>query len=404
VCARPAASAIERTYVIARTAFVSTYPPRQCGIATFTHHLAAAMGEREIVVLLPPERGIPYPLEVHHRIRRDERADYGQAARAAAACVDVVSIQHAYGIWGGNDGEYVLDFVRSLDVPAVVTLHTVLATPTPHQRAILTELTAGVAATVVMSKSAAKLLTTAYGIPARRVEIIPHGVPDLPPADPGAIKSGLGLDGRQVVLSFGLVGPDKGYELAIDALPAVAAAHPGVQYVIVGATQPDLLARDGEAYRASLVARVESLGMAGHVQFVDRFVGRVELTRWLHAADAVVTPSPNLNQTHSGPLSYAMGAGRAVVSTPFAYATEALADGRGVLVPAGSSLGLATALNDLLGDVSLREAIGRKAYAYTRKMVWSTVGADYRRLFDRVGAAAPLAALGPPLGMAALNA
>lgn len=362
------------------------------------------MGEREIVVLLPPERGIPYPLEVHHRIRRDERPDYGQAARAVAGCVDVVSIQHAYGIWGGEDGEYVLDFVRSLDVPAVATLHSILADPTPHQKTILTELIGSVAATAVMSKSAVKLLTTAYGIPARRVEIIPHGVPDLPLADPVAIKSGLGLDGRQVILSFGLLGPDKGYELAIDALPAVVAAHPGTTYVIVGATHPDLLARQGEAYRESLVARVNSLGMTGHVQFIDRFVGRVELTRWLHAADVVVTPSPNLDETLSGPLAYAMAAGRAVVSTPFAYAGEYLADGRGVLVPAGSAAGLATALNELLGDIDLREAIGKRAYAYTRKMVWSTVGAEYRRLFDRVGAAAPVTALGTPLGMAALNA
>jgi glycosyltransferase involved in cell wall biosynthesis len=356
------------------------------------------------VVLLPPERGIPYPLEVHHRIRRDERADYGQAARAVGGCVDVVSIQHAYGIWGGDDGEYVLDFVRSLDVPAVATLHAILPTPTPNQRVILTELIAGVAATVVMSKSAAKLLTTAYGIPARRIEIIPHGVPDLPLADPVAIKSGLGLDGRQVILSFGLVGPDKGYELALDALPAVAAAHPSVRYVIVGTTHPDLLAREGESYRESLVARVKSLGMADYVQFVDRFVGRVELTRWLQAADVVVTPSPNLDQTHSGPLSYAMGAGRAVVSTPYAYAAEFLADGRGVLVPAGSPAALATALSELLGDVNLRETIGRKAYAYTRGMVWSTVGAEYRRLFDRVGTAAPVAVVGAPLGLAALNA
>jgi glycosyltransferase involved in cell wall biosynthesis len=395
---------IERIYVIARTAFVSTYPPRQCGIATFTHHLAAAMGEREIVVLLPWERGIPYPLEVHHRIRRDERGDYAQAARAVAGCVDVVSIQHAYGIWGGDDGEYVLDFVRALDAPAVATLHSILPTPTQRQRAILTELIASVSATVVMSKSAAKLLTRAYGVPARRVEIIPHGVPDLPLADPVAIKSGLGLDGRQVILSFGLIGPDKGYELAIDALPSVAAAYPGVQYVIVGVTHPDLVARDGESYRASLVARVQSLGMADHVQFVDRFVGRVELTRWLHAADVVVTPSPNLDKTHSGPLSYAMGAGRAVVSTPYAYATESLAGGRGVLVPAGSPAGLATALNELLGDVNLREAIGGKAYDYTRRMVWSSTGADYRRVFDRVGATGPLAALEPRLGRAALNA
>lgn len=351
------------------------------------------MGEREIVALISPEpatphplevRKTPHPLEIHHRIQRDERADYGRTAHALARCVDVASIQHEFGIWGGDDGEYVLDFVRALGVPAVATLHTVLRTPTLRQRTILTELIASVEATVVMSRSAATLLTTVYGVDAGRLDVIPHGVPDLPLVDPATMKPTLGLEGREVILSFGLLGPGKGYELALEALPAVVAAHPGVLYVVVGATHPELLLREGEAYRDALVARVKALGMVDHVRFVDRFVGRVELTRWLEAADVFVTPYPNLDQIVSGTLSYAMGAGRAIVSTPYAYAAELLADGRGILVPPGSPALLAAALNKVLGDDELRAAIGRRAYEHSRRMVWSEVGVEYRRLFRRV--------------------
>ena len=392
----------ERTYAIVRTAFVSTYPPQRCGIATFTDDLSAAAGGREIVALVPPQRGMPYPIEVHHRIRRDERADYVQTARALAACVDVVSIQHEYGIWGGDDGAYVLDFVRALDVPAVATLHTVLRTPTFRQRAILTQLIASVEATIVMSRSAATLLTTAYGVDAARLDVIPHGVPNLPLAEPADIKPGLGLEGREVILSFGLLGPGKGYELAIDALPDVVAAHPTACFVVLGATHPELLRREGEAYREALVARVAALGMVDHVRFVDRFVGRVELTRWLEAADVFVTPYPNLDQIVSGTLSYAMSAGRAIVSTPYVYAAELLAGGRGILVPAGSPPRFAAALNEVLGDDELRALIGRRAYEHSRRMIWPEVGAAYRRTFERVGLGVPAAALMSP--MAAVSA
>jgi glycosyltransferase involved in cell wall biosynthesis len=344
------------------------------------------------VALHPPEESLPYPLEVHHRIRRDELADYSQTARALGQCVDVVSIQHEYGIWGGEDGSSVVEFARALRLPSIATLHTVLRTPTPRQRTVLTELIANVSATVVMSRSAATLLTAAYGVDARRLEVIPHGVPDLPLADPGTIKPSLGLDGREVILSFGLLGPGKGYELAIEALPAVAAAHPRVCYVIVGATHPDLLLREGEAYRTSLQARVAALGMGEHVRFVDRFVGRVELTRWLEAADVFVTPYLNLDQIVSGTLSYAMGAGRAIVSTPYACAAELLADGRGILVPPGSPARFAAALNAVLGDDGSRASIGRRAYDHSRAMVWSEVGAGYRRLFERTAAPIPVPA------------
>ncbi len=385
-----------------RTAFVSTYPPRRCGIATFTHDLASATGNREIVALHPPEQPSPYPIEVHHRIRRDEPADYRQTARSLDDCVDVVSVQHEFGIWGGTDGANVLDFVRALRLPSIATLHTVLRNPTAGQRAILSELVDLVDATVVMSRSAAALLATAYGVDPHRLEIIPHGVPDLPLVDPETVKAGLGLDGRDVILSFGLLGPGKGYELALDALPDVVAQHPAACYVIVGATHPDLLRTEGEAYRSRLTEQVRRLGMDGHVQFVDRFVGRVELTRWLEAADVFVTPYPSLEQIVSGTLSYAMGAGRAIISTPYTYATELLADGRGLLVPPGSAPALASALNDVLGDHELRAALGRRAHAYSRGMVWSAVGAEYRRVLGRVTTTVPLTQLAGSL--AAVNA
>jgi glycosyltransferase involved in cell wall biosynthesis len=275
----------------------------------------------------------------------------------------------------------VLDFVKALRIPAIATLHTVLRDPTPHQRWVLAELVAAAHASVVMSRSAANLLIQSYDVDPRRLAIIPHGVPNVPLVDSATVKPGLGVDGRDVILSFGLLGPGKGYELAIDALPAVAAAHPDVLYVIVGATHPDLIRTEGEKYRQSLVEEIRRLGMERHVMFVDRFVGRVELTRWLEAADVFVTPYPNMGQIVSGTLSYAMGAGRAIVSTPYTYAAELLADGRGVLVPPGSASALADGLNEVLADADLRSLIGRRAHAFSRRMIWPAVGEEYGALF-----------------------
>jgi glycosyltransferase involved in cell wall biosynthesis len=387
---------------IVRTAFVSTYPPRRCGIATFTSDLSRVIKDREIVALHPPEQAAPYPMEVHHRIRRDEPSDYLRVARSLRGCVDIVSVQHEYGIWGGEDGESVLDFVGALDVPAIATLHTILRKPTPRQKAILVDLISMVRATVVMSRSAATLLTTAYGVNPSKVDVVPHGVLDLPMVGSDTIKPGLGLAGRDVILSFGLLGPGKGYELVIDALPAVVAKHPKVQYVIVGATHPDLIRREGEAYRTALTDRVKKLKLGDHVQFVDRFVGRVELTRWLESADVFVTPYPNLEQIVSGTMSYAMGAGRAIVSTPYAYAAELLADGRGVLVPPASPDKFADALNRLLADPSRRAAMGQRAYEHTRNMIWPEVGTQYRHLLERIVAERSVPVMAPRL--AAVNA
>lgn len=230
-----------------------------------------------------------------------------------------------------------------------------------------------------------------YDIGLSRLEVLPHGVPDLDLVDSSLAKPALGLAGRPVLLSFGLLGPGKGYELAIDALPAIVREVPDVCYVVLGATHPNLIRREGEAYRRSLVERTEALGMADHVRFVDRFVSLGELGRWLQAADVFVTPYPNLDQIVSGTLSYAMGAGRAVVSTPYAYAAELLADGRGQLVPPGSPAALADAVADLLRDPRRRAAMGRRAYEHSRPMVWREVGAAYARVFERVASTTPVA-------------
>ena len=311
-----------------------------------------------------------------------------------------MSIQHDFEIWGGVDGGHVVDFLRALRVPVVATLHSILGVPTPGQRAILTTLVEEADATVVMSDSAARLLGTAYGIDPGRVEVIPHGVPELPLVDPETVKPAVNLQGRTVLLSFGLLRPGKGYEFVIDALPAVVAANPSVLYVVVGATHPDVIRIGGETYRNGLVEQVRRLGLQEHVLFLDHFVGRLELSRWLEAADVFLTPYTEMDKSASGSLSYAMSAGRAIVSTSFLHASEMLADGRGLLVQAGSPAALATAVNALLDDDDLRAAIGQRAHDHTRGMIWTAVGAGYSRLFADVTGGARSARRAQPLEVA----
>jgi glycosyltransferase involved in cell wall biosynthesis len=326
----------------------------------------------------------PYPAEVRHRIRRDIQLDYAYGAEALNDCgVKVVSVQHGQGIWGGEDGGFVLDFVRALRVPMVVTFHDVPAGPSPAQRSILAELVDRAAATIVMSHAAASEMARSYGVAANRLDIVPNGVPHLPQVAADTIKPRLGLQGRTVILSFGLLEPGKGCESVIDAMPAVIEAVPTACYVIVGATEPNHLATNGETYRASLEAQVAARDLGQHVRFVDRFVGRVELGNWLEAADVITTPYPDLDRTVAATLCYAMAAGKPIVSTPYAYALEMVSTDIGRLVPAGSPGALAGALVDLLLDPGLRASMGRKAYERSRSMVWWEVGSQYRRIFDR---------------------
>ncbi|MGH2463931.1 MAG: glycosyltransferase [Candidatus Limnocylindrales bacterium] len=359
-------------------------------MATYANDLGRASGNREIIALTPPDHETPYPTEVHHRIRRDVAEDYARIARALDGCrVDAVSIQYDPSIWGGADGEHVLEFVRALRLPAVSTFHSIGRRPTPGQRRVISELAEASAATVVLSQHAAGLLGRSYGLDVAQVDVIPHGVPDLPVVEPAKAKSSLGVSEAPLLLSFGLLGPGKGFELAIAAMPAVIAAVPTARYVILGPTHPDDLRADGEAYRRSLQDQVRKLGLGAHVELVDRFVGRTELGRWLQAADIVVTPYPDLEKTVSGTVSHAMGAGKAIVSTPFPFASELLAGGRGVLAKADEGA-LATALIALLGDDAKRTAIGGRAHAYSRDMLWPGVGAQYQAVFERATKVQPV--------------
>jgi glycosyltransferase involved in cell wall biosynthesis len=325
---------------------------------------------------------------VRHRIRRDVLADYLEVARSLnRSTLRVVSVQHEYGIWGGADGEFVLDFVRALTKPVVATLHTVPQNPSARQRAILVGLVGASAASVVMSQSAARLLTRVYGIAPNRLDVVPHGVPNLPLVAPDTIKPSLGLAPGPVILSFGLLGPGKGFETVIEAMPSVIDVDPAARYVVLGATHPELLRREGEAYRTKLMRLADALGVSANVRFVDRYVTRTELGTWLKAADIFVTPYPNREQVVSGTLAYAMSAGKAVVSTPYPYAVEMLEAGRGRLVAAGSSKDFAEVLSELLRDPDTRSQLGRRAYDFSRAMIWPEVGARYVRIFARVGAA-----------------
>jgi glycosyltransferase involved in cell wall biosynthesis len=370
-----------------RTVFVATYPPRRCGIATFTRNLADSTGDHEIAALHAPGDPDVYPFEVRHRIRRDILADYLEVARDLnRSSLGVVSVQHEYGIWGGDDGEFVLDFVAALTKPVVTTLHTVPQNPSARQRAILVGLVGASGASVVMSQSAARLLTRVYGIAPNLLDIVPHGVLSLPLVAPDTIKPSLGLAPGPVILSFGLLGPGKGYETVIEAMPSVIDADPAARYVVLGATHPELLRREGEAYRTKLIRLADALGVSANVLFVDRYVSRTELGTWLEAADIFVTPYPNRDQIVSGTLAYAMSAGKAVASTPYPYAVEMLEAGRGRLVAAGSPKDFAEVLSELVRDADQRNQLGRRAYDFSRTMIWPEVGARYARIFSRVGA------------------
>jgi glycosyltransferase involved in cell wall biosynthesis len=330
---------------------------------------------------------------VHHRIRRDERDDYARTAASLANCADVASIQFGDAIWGGEDGDYLLDFLGALTVPAVATLHTVPLQPTDRQRAIIVELVESVRAAVVMSQAAVETLRSVYGIDRDLVEVIPYGVPDLPVLAPEAGKANVGLAGRDVIMGFGLLAPGKGYELLIEALPAIVAARPNATLVIVGATHPDVRSRDGEQYRLSLTNRAAKLKMTDHLKLVPEFVGRVELARWVQAADVFVTPAPKLEAMVSGTLAYAMAVGSAIVSTGYPYAREMLAGGRGVIVdPTARALG--EAITSLLGDEPARLAMGALAHEHSRDAVWTKVGEAYQELHTRVASGGPIAVRG----------
>ena len=378
-------------------AFLGNYVPRACGIATFTHDLATAVerqvaGDQRVVVAAMNDQpeGYAYPDIVKFELRQDHPIDYSRAADFLNfSHIDVVSLQHEYGIFGGDYGSNVLTFLRELNRPSVVTCHTVLESPDPRRKEILAEIAAHAQKLVVMSHRAFAFLEEAYGVPRDKIVFIPHGIHDTPFIDPTYYKDKFGVEGRKVLLTFGLLAPNKGLEYVIEALPRILERHPKTAYVILGATHPAVQRKQGESYRLSLQRRVRELGIEENVLFYPRFVELEELLQYLGATDIFVTPYLFLEQITSGALSYAMGTGKAVVSTPYWHAVELLAEGRGCLVPPRDSEALATEIIGLLDDEVRLSSMRKKAYIYCRGMVWSSVARSYLDLFDEVRSSAP---------------
>ncbi|MCX6554757.1 MAG: glycosyltransferase [Candidatus Aminicenantes bacterium] len=370
-------------------AFIGNYCPRLCGIATFTTDLCEAtakqLGQRSnvfAVAVNDTEQGYPYPPRVEFTIQKNQQSDYYKAANFInASNADVACIQHEYGIYGGWDGIYILSLVSSLSVPVVVVLHTVLKAPTPNQKKIIQEMAQRASRLVVMSELAVTLLQEIYAVPAEKVTRLYHGTPDFTSLDNNHYKKRFQVEGNQTLLTFGLLSPNKGIETVINALPELVREFPKLIYVVLGKTHPNVRKEYGEKYRTSLVALVDKLELHEHVIFDDRFVSLEELCAWLLAADIYITPYMNEAQIVSGTLSYAVGAGTAIISTPYWYAQELLAEGRGLLFGFADSAALATALRDLLADKAKLKSLRSKTYQFGRQMRWEIVTAKYLEMF-----------------------
>jgi glycosyltransferase involved in cell wall biosynthesis len=359
-----------------RIALVGTFTPRKCGIATFTTDVFEKLAEfhSEIAVDVYALDDCKAPLDyagLATPIVQDDREAYLEAAqRINDSGVDAVWLQHEYGIFGGDDGELVLEFVERLAAPLILTPHTVLTEPSERQRMILERLVARASRIMVMSRHSRDLLLSQYGAPPEILQIIPHGAPDRPFGRSESFKASLGLDGRKVLMTFGLLGPGKGLERVIEALPAIVQRHPETVYRVVGATHPNLVAHEGEAYRERLQALAAELGVADHVLWENRFVETDELLDQLEACDIYVTPYFNLQQSTSGTLSYAVALGKAVVSTPYLHAKELLAGDAGKLIAPDDAAAIAEAVNALLDDPAELTALQRRAYAKGRQTIW----------------------------------
>lgn len=374
----------------ARIALVGNYAPRQCGIATFSTDLREKVREFEpdtevdVYALEDASQNLDYR-DVAATIAWDDPEAYRSAAAAIdASGVDAVWLQHEYGIFGGPDGEMVLDFVDRLATPLIVTLHTVLVDPSARQKTIIEHLARRASKVMVMSRHARDLLAEEYGVAHDRIALIEHGAPERPFGRQEAFKERLGLSGKTVLMTFGLLGPGKGLEHVIEALPAIVQQHPEVVYRIVGKTHPNLIARDGEAYREKLQQLANDLGISRHIEWDDRFLETEELLDQLEGCDIYLTPYPNMQQSTSGTLSYAVALGKPVVSTPYIHARELLAEEVGVLVEQNDPAAIADAVNELLDDPDRLGAMGRRAYRRGQRTVWPRFAAAAAALVREV--------------------
>jgi glycosyltransferase involved in cell wall biosynthesis len=374
---------------IESVALIGSYLPRQCGIATFTADLATAIADNDpdidctIVAMNDRPEGYEYPDTVKFEIRQGKLSEYRLAANFLnLRDPDAVCLQHEYGIFGGQRGSFIIELAQNLKVPLITTLHTVLRDPLAEELKITTQLCELSDRLVVMSERGADFLRDIYQVPESKIVLIHHGIPDLPFLDPDPCKKKVAADDKIVILTFGLLSPGKGIEFMIDALPEIARSHPEVLYFVVGATHPHCKAESGEDYRLSLHHRAKELGVGDNVVFYDRFLDRDDLFEIIRAADIYVTPYLNEAQIVSGTLAYAVGAGKAVVSTPYWHAQEMLADGRGRLVPFEDHRALAREINQLLDFPDQRLKMRRAAYEYCRPMVMKQMGRHYLDLFS----------------------
>jgi glycosyltransferase involved in cell wall biosynthesis len=372
-----------------RIAFIGNSLPRRCGIATFTTDLQQAIAtlatnvETSIVAMTDNGHAYDYLSIVRLQIHDDRLEDYIHAAGVLnAGHFDVLSLQHEFGIFGGEAGDYILALISRLTMPIVTTLHTVLAEPTPAQRRVLDGVVDASSRVIVMAEKARELLRTVYRVPADRIEVIPHGIPDFPFVSPDDAKAKFGFSGRTVILTFGLLSPNKGIEVMIDAMPSILKGQADAVYVVLGATHPNLLRDQGEAYRKSLVARARELGIENHVVFLDQFVDQLTLLSFISMCDVYVTPYLNEAQMTSGTLAYSFGLGKAVVSTPYWHARELLTEGRGILVPFGDALAIGNEIAGLLTDDVRRQAMRKLAYATSRSMTWERTAERYLAAFE----------------------
>jgi len=373
-----------------RIAVVGNYLPRQCGIATFTTDLCDAIsaecGAAKLfaVPVNDTESGYAYPERVRLTLAQDDPSSYEQAADFLNFTnFDLVCLQHEYGIFGGQAGSHILAFLRRLKMPVITTLHTVLREPNSDQRRVMEEITVLSDRLIVMSTLSSQFLQEIFKVPGQKIDMVPHGVPDMPFLDPNFYKEHFEVEGKAVLLTFGLLSPNKGIENVIQALPHILSKHKNVVYIVAGATHPHILRREGDHYRESLQTLAKEIGVESNVRFHNRFASPGEMAEFIGAADIYITPYRYEEQVVSGTLAYALGAGKAIISTPYWHAIELLDDRRGALVPFQDPEAIARKTVELLDTPAIRHAMRKRAYLYSRQMVWKKVAQGYMASFGR---------------------
>jgi polysaccharide biosynthesis protein PslF len=370
---------------IRNIAFLSTYPPRECGLATFTEDLVNEITKvalvRPYVIAVTAGKEEYEDSRVAFKLNQHERESYVDTARWTNTYVDLLVIEHEYGIFGGECGEYIIDLAKRLKIPFIITTHTVLEEPSTKQQAVLRELGQLSAMVVTMAESSVPILAGTYGIDADKIVVIPHGVPNLLVGAREKLKVAHDLKGKQVISSFGLLSPAKGIEYGIEAVAKVAADFADVVYLILGKTHPCVKQEMGESYRQSLMDLAEGLGVRDNVRFVDKYLTKEEVIKYLHLSDIYLTPYLSKEQAVSGTLAYAVGCGRVVVSTPYRYAREMLGDGRGMLAEFRDSDSLAEGIRYILCNPLRKKEMELKTLAVGRTMTWGNVASGYTQLF-----------------------